>query len=181
MIISRFDKENPKYKREGAELLAESFPQSYSDCAEEEMYRILEDERIAIMAVEDDLLLGFVGAIPQYSTTGWELHPIVVRKSHQFKGVGSLLIKELEREVKNRGGITIYLGTDDEFDKTSLSKTDLFEDTFVKIESITNYNKHPYEFYIKMGYRIVGVIPDANGFGKPDIWMAKRVRSEKDE
>ena len=28
----------------------------------------------------------------------------------------------------------------------------------------------------KMGYKIVGVFPDANGIGKPDIWMAKRIR-----
>jgi hypothetical protein len=26
-----------------------------------------------------------------------------------------------------------------------------------------------------MGYTIVGVIPDANGLGKPDILMAKRI------
>jgi aminoglycoside 6'-N-acetyltransferase I len=32
---------------------------------------------------------------------------------------------------------------------------------------------HPYEFYQKLGYVIVGVIPDANGPGKPDILMAK--------
>jgi hypothetical protein len=31
------------------------------------------------------------------------------------------------------------------------------------------------EFYQKLGYVIVGVIPDANGFGKPDIFMAKRL------
>ena len=30
-----------------------------------------------------------------------------------------------EEKVKNRGGITIYLGTDDEFNKTSLGDTDL--------------------------------------------------------
>lgn len=34
---------------------------------------------------------------------------------------------------------------------------------------------HPYEFYQKLGYSIVGVLPDANGFEKPDIFMAKRV------
>jgi aminoglycoside 6'-N-acetyltransferase I len=31
------------------------------------------------------------------------------------------------------------------------------------------------KFYQKLGYVIVGVIPDANGPGKPDIMMAKRV------
>jgi hypothetical protein len=39
--------------------------------------------------------------------------------------------------------------------------------------SIRNLKHHPYEFYQKLGYQIVGVIPDANGPGKPDILMAK--------
>lgn len=175
MEISRFEKDSPKFIKEASELLVENFPHSYSDCAEEEIKNCLDDDRIAIMAVEDGQLIGFVGAIPQYGVTGWELHPIVIRKSHQFKGIGSLLIKALEKEVKSSGGVTIYLGADDEFNKTSLSNDDLYEDLFMKITDIKNYNKHPYEFYIKMGYRIVGVIPDANGIGKPDIWMAKRL------
>jgi len=33
----------------------------------------------------------------------------------------------------------------------------------------------PFEFYQKCGFVIVGVVPDANGLGKPDILMAKRV------
>ena len=32
-----------------------------------------------------------------------------------------------------------------------------------------------FEFYQKLGFVIVGVIPDANGLGKRDIFMAKRV------
>jgi aminoglycoside 6'-N-acetyltransferase I len=32
------------------------------------------------------------------------------------------------------------------------------------------------EFHQKLGYTVVGVVPDANGPGKPDISMAKRVR-----
>jgi hypothetical protein len=40
---------------------------------------------------------------------------------------------------------------------------------------LTNLRDHPYECYRKLGFVIVGVIPDANGFGKPDIFMAKRL------
>ena len=40
---------------------------------------------------------------------------------------------------------------------------------------IKNLKGHPYEFYQKVGFVLVGVIPDANGPGKPDIVMAKRV------
>ena len=34
---------------------------------------------------------------------------------------------------------------------------------------------HPYSFYQQQGYSIIGVMPDANGRGKPDIIMGKRV------
>jgi hypothetical protein len=40
---------------------------------------------------------------------------------------------------------------------------------------IQNLARHPFEFYRKVGFAIVGLLPDANGFGKPDIFMAKRV------
>ena len=175
MKIGLFEKRNSKYIMEAAELLIESFPHSYSSCAVEEIEKCLNKDRIAIMAVEDDQIVGFVSAIPQYGITGWELHPIVVRKVKQYRGIGTLLIQALEKEVALKGGITIYLGTDDEFTKTSLSNEDLYENTFDKIMNIKNFKKHPYEFYQKMGYKIVGVIPDANGIGKPDIWMAKRI------
>lgn len=88
------------------------------------------------------------------------------------------MLRELETMVAARGGVTIYLGTDDEFGQTSLGNVDLYQDTYAKIENITNLDSHPYEFYLKMGYKIVGVIPDANGLGKPDIWMAKRVKQK---
>jgi hypothetical protein len=32
---------------------------------------------------------------------------------------------------------------------------------------------------LKVGFVIVGVMPDANGWGKPDIFMAKRVQLER--
>ena len=45
-----------------------------------------------------------------------------------------------------------------------------------RLEAIVrNLGQHPYEFYLRLGFRIAGVLPDANGRGKPDIFLAKRV------
>jgi aminoglycoside 6'-N-acetyltransferase I len=40
---------------------------------------------------------------------------------------------------------------------------------------LKNLHARHYEFYQKLGLVIVGVMPDANGLGKPDIYMAKQV------
>jgi aminoglycoside 6'-N-acetyltransferase I len=58
---------------------------------------------------------------------------------------------------------------------TSLSDVDLYENTWEKIRDIRNLKGHPFGFYQKLGYIITGVVPDANGHGKPDIIMSKRV------
>lgn len=48
---------------------------------------------------------------------------------------------------------------------------------FEKMQNVKNLKRHPFEFYQKIGYRIVGGIPDANGIGKPDIFMAKQLKT----
>lgn len=167
--------ENPMWKKEAADLLREAFPDSYQTRASREVENICADERVCLIALAGETLAGLIGAIPQYGITGWELHPLAVRREFQGQGVGSRLLRLLEREVAGRGGITLYLGSDDEDGKTSLSGVDLYPDLFRQIETIRNWKRHPYSFYEKNGYRIVGVFPDVNGFGKPDIWMAKRI------
>lgn len=178
MQIRIIEKSDTRYHEQIKYMLTDAFPHSYKDCADEEILNLLDYERILLGAFENDLLIGIIGAIPQYGITGWELHPIIVRKEFRFNKIGTKLLKYLENEVVNRGGITIYLGTDDEFNKTSLSNTDLFDNTYEKIKEIKNIRNHPYEFYMKNGYTIVGVIPDANGKGKPDIIMAKRISNQ---
>jgi aminoglycoside 6'-N-acetyltransferase I len=34
---------------------------------------------------------------------------------------------------------------------------------------------HPFGFYRRLGFVLVGVLPDANGPGRPDIFLAKRL------
>lgn len=168
------------YNRQAAELLKKAFPHAYSDTSEEEIERIAGKDRVAIAAIDGERLIGFVGAIPQYGVTAWELHPLVVEERNRKKGIGAKLCRALETVLKEKGCLTVYLGTDDEFCRTSLSDTSLFENTFEKIRSIRNLSDHPFTFYQKIGYQIVGVIPDANGIGKPDIWLAKSLVREKE-
>lgn len=178
MNILQLELNNDQYISEAAELLRQAFPNSYSDCAHEEILKCLDEERVALGAIDNGKLVGFVGAIPQYGFTAWELHPLVVSESSRFQGIGTKLCNQLEIILKEKGCLTIYLGSDDETGSTTLSNTNLFEDTFEKIKNIKNIKGHPYEFYQKVGYQIVGVIPNANGIGKPDIWLAKSVSDE---
>lgn len=175
MLIGKFIKGNTQLFNEAIELLITTWPEEYSNCAEKQMEKMLRDNRITLMAVENGHLIGFISAIPRYGKTGWELYPLVVREEHRYKGVGSILLCALEKECAARGGVTIYLGSDDTEKRTTLSNTDMYKNTYAKLENVRSVGRHPYKFYQKKGYKIVGIIPDANGIGMPDIWLAKRI------
>ncbi len=122
-----------------------------------------------------DALAGWTAAEPLYGGNVWELNVIVVQPSQQRRGIGRALLEDLEGQIAQRGGLTIWLGSDDEDDMTSLSGVDLFPDPLWHLARITNFKGHPYDFYRKMGFAIAGVLPDANGPGKPDFFLAKSV------
>jgi aminoglycoside 6'-N-acetyltransferase I len=167
---------------QAAALLVEGFrehwPEAWPDLdsALEEAREMLAEDRICRIAVDNDgNVVGWIGGIPEYDGHVWELHPLVVKPDEQQQGIGRALVQDFEAQVRQRGGLTITLGTDDEDNMTTLSNVDLYQDTWEKIAGIRNFKGHPYEFYQKLGYTITGVVPDANGLGKPDILMAKRV------
>jgi aminoglycoside 6'-N-acetyltransferase I len=141
-----------------------------------EVKESFQDGRISLAAIDENrTLLGWIGGIREYDGHAWELHPLVVKSEYQHRGIGRALVAALEDRVKQEGASTLYLGTDDENYRTSISGTDLYPDVLGNLSRIKNLKGHPYEFYQKVGFTIVGVIPDANGLGKPDIFMAKRV------
>jgi aminoglycoside 6'-N-acetyltransferase I len=43
----------------------------------------------------------------------------VVAESHRRQGIGRALAEDLEHQVEARGGLTLYLGSDDENDETN--------------------------------------------------------------
>lgn len=135
----------------------------------------LDENRISRAAIDENgNILGWIGALHEYALV-WELHLLVVRSDMQNKGIGTALVKDLEKQIKLRGGLTVRLGTDDENRRTTIGGIELYPNVLENLSRIQNLKRHPFECYKKLGYEICGVIPDANGFGKPDILMCKRI------
>jgi len=165
-----------------ARLIVEGFKEHWPDAwpdlnsALQEVQESLGADRISRIAVgESNQVLGWIGGIKRYDGNVWELHPLVVGTEFRRQGIGRSLVADLAAEAKNRGGIVLWVGTDDEDNQTTLSGINLYPNVWEHIAKIRNLRGHPYEFYQKIGFAIVGVMPDANGIGKPDIFMAKRL------
>lgn len=169
--------------QQAAQILVDGFrshwPEAWPTLQDglDEVHEMLSADRILRVVLDaEGNVAGWIGGIPHYDGHVWELHPMVVKKELQGQGLGRGLILDLEEQVRGRGGITITLGTDDEDNSTTLSNVDLYEKTWKKVKEIKNLKGHPYAFYQKMGFTITGVVPDANGMGKPDILMSKRIQ-----
>ena len=165
-----------------AQILTAAFAEHWPDAwpthgdALAEVHAAMAPDRICRAAFDaNDHMLGWIGGEANYHGRVWELHPLAVRPDVQGRGIGRALVADFEQQVAQRGGVTILLGADDEANMTSLGGVDLYPHVWRHIASVRNLRRHPFTFYQQCGFVIVGVIPDANGLGKPDILMAKRV------
>ncbi len=182
MKIIELTSENSQGIHQAAILLMEGFRDVASSDwntlsgAIREVEESLSGDRISRAAIDDEgNVLGWIGGMAEYNGNVWELHPLVIREDCRRQGIGRKLVIDFEQQVFARGGCTIFLGTDDEDNRTTIGGVDLYPNVLGKLQTMKNLNEHPFEFYQKLGFEIVGVIPDANGIGKPDIQMAKRV------
>src|SRR6185503_12836751 len=87
---------------------------------------------------------GWIGGIEEYNGNVWELHPLVVRQDCRRQGVGRALVLDFEKQVAQRGGLTILLGTDDENCRTSIGGIDLYPGILDKARAIENLRQHPF-------------------------------------
>ena len=138
--------------------------------------KALEPTKICRVLIDpDERPLGWIGAIPQNHGRIWEIHPLVVAVTEQGKGYGRELVLEVERLAQQAGALGLSVGTSDETGATTLYGVDLYQRPLEALLNIRSKHRHAYEFWQKMGFVIVGVIPDAEGRGKPGISLAKRI------
>jgi aminoglycoside 6'-N-acetyltransferase I len=172
------------YREQAAQVLNVSFKEFAPDAwvtieeAREEIEDFFDpddDQRVMRVALHEGKVVGLIGAIQSYEY-GWELHPLAVHPDYQRQGIGGLLVRDLEEVVRAAGGLTLFLGSDDQTFLTTLSQGDLWKDPLgllAAIQLLDEAKPHPYRFYQKMGYQLIGVFPDVNGRGQPDIFLGK--------
>jgi len=144
--------------------------------ARQEVIESISEDRVSRVARSSEgAVIGWIGAIRQYDGLVWELHPIVVDETHRRHGVGRALIVDLEAILTARGGLTLWAGSDDLAGETSLGGVDLYAALPKRLDNMHSWGRHPLPFYRRLGFHVIGVMPDANGPGRPDIFLAKRL------
>jgi aminoglycoside 6'-N-acetyltransferase I len=146
MLIVDLEPGEEESIRQTATLLVEGFKDNWPDAwpnmdaALVEVRESFGEGRISRVALDEGgTVLGWIGGIPSYEGNVWELHPLVVRTDIQRRGIGSALVTDLEERVRERGGLTLWLGTDDETGMTTLSGVDLYPNLLEHLANIKIY------------------------------------------
>lgn len=185
MEIVDFTALAPARHADAASILREALahlPSAYNRPGEAEAevaLRCADSDWLGLAALEDGRLVGWIGAIRTYSH-GWEIHPLVVAPDSQRRGIGSALMAALEARARGEGALTLFLGSDDDWGGTSLFGRDLWPGVLSHVAATeATARGHALTFYRRHGYEIVGLLPDVNGAGRPDIMLAKRLTASR--
>lgn len=128
-----------------------------------------------VLMSDDEVPIGWIAANPQGHGV-WELHPLLIAPAHQRRGHGRTLVSEIEKLALAEGARTMILSTADAVRATTLGGIDLFVNPLAALAGIDVTDPkagHAYQFWVKVGYSLVGVLPDAEGPGIPSIQCAK--------
>jgi aminoglycoside 6'-N-acetyltransferase I len=131
--------------------------------------------KIACVLMDGHVPVGWGAAFPQGHGV-WELHPLLVAPKHQRCGHGRALVAEIELQALAAGARTMILSTADAVRATTIGGIDIFASPLAALASIDVTDAkagHAYQFWLKVGYSLVGVLPDAEGPGIPSIQCAK--------
>jgi aminoglycoside 6'-N-acetyltransferase I len=129
--------------------------------------------RLGRVLMQQDQAIGWIGVIKGQNV--WEIHPIAVAIEHQYSGVGHLLVEDIARVAKEAGALTLFAGTSDEVGTTNLFGVDLYSNPVDALKTLEAVERNPFKFWENVGFTVVGLMPDAEGLGKPGIHLARRL------
>ncbi len=177
LIIKNMALINSEQLLQCGEILTNSLPRGWKNLEEamREIQERLIPENILLCALIEEEVVGWAGMLaPEYDGRVFELHPLAVKEKYRGQGIGEKLVTALESIAKEKGGLTLWAGSDDDSEEgeTSFANINLYENLPDKMTKF-KAGHHPGGFYLKIGFTLVGVLPNASGPGKPDLFFAK--------
>lgn len=166
-----------KYAKACAEILRQTYPEDYdAPQSKETILHLLKGKNRLFIAEESERVIAFVGVLRHVFPYAYQIEPLIVKEPFRGQGVGGRLLELIEFKLKDEGVRTLFITGPDTTGETSLYNKDLFDgEGIVHHLSTVDYGHEALSFYTKRGYQVSGVIPEANGAGKPEIMLAKRI------
>ena len=144
------------------------------ETARRQVLAVVETNQIGKVLVDQDRTpMGWIGLIP--GARVWEIHPIAIAVEHQYKGYGQLLVEDAAAMATNAGALTLFASTSDEVGTTNLFGQNLYDNPALALANLQATGRTPYKFWESAGFTVVGVLPDAEGKGKPSIHLAREL------
>lgn len=146
--------------------------------AHDEIVRVATEAAACRVLLGNGVPRGWIG-VDACADTAWEIHPLLVDPECHGCGIGSRLVAAVESCARAAGVLTMTLSTSDATQATTLGGADLFDDplgALALIDVVDPARGHAFRFWQRVGYTIVGVLPDAEGAGVPSIQLAKTLR-----
>ena len=164
-----------------ADLLVIAFPTLYAG----DVTRALAD--VVQFAPEDRSL---VARDSEGTPIGWlrmehfkrqvsaEIKLVAVHPTRRRQGVGRTLVMAAEERMRAIGCVTMLATVGDTRGRTNLYGVNVIEDAPRLLTHFACHANHPAGFFLNIGYRLVGLLPDAYGPGKHDLTLARRITKD---
>lgn len=108
-----------------------------------------------------------------------EIKLVAVHPSRRRQRVGQTLVRAAEERMRAVGCVTMLATVGDTRGRTNLYGVDVTADAPRLLAAFHCHADHPAGFFLRVGYRLVGVLPDAYGPGKHDLTLARRISNEQ--
>lgn len=80
------------------------------EAAVEEIYDSFERNGISQVLLDGERVAAWVGAFPQFSGRVVEIHPLMVAKAYQGRGLGRWMVNQVEVWAREQGAMTRKIG-----------------------------------------------------------------------
>lgn len=141
------------------------------------------EEGILLAAVSPaQRLCGMLSGAPEYVGQVLRVDLVAVTAEFQRRGVGRMLMQSLAEIGRNRGYHSLLARVPDEAGRTPLAGVELYPSPLAHLqalkENLSGRNPaldHPVSFFLRLGFHLCGVVPDAHGCGRPEILLSRRI------